>query len=179
MRAAPPLPGSRSGFRFRSLTRSALQLSVALGLALAPACAGPTKTVQPDPEPTPPPVVAPPPPPAPPPAVATEIIEIHQADLHGQVESKQGTTITIRALLMMTKTQPAVGNKGVLYVSPPGAQSDTEWVALGDVQIQKPLDAGSRLQVKMVDDEKKFMISGGKRPSPLSKNTRVKLRWEW
>jgi hypothetical protein len=31
----------------------------------------------------------------------------------------------------------------------------------------------------MVDDEKKFVIPGGKRPLPLSKSSRVKLRWEW
>jgi hypothetical protein len=107
-------------------------------------------------------------------------IVIHQADLHGQFENKQGSTITIRALLMMTKTQPAVGNKGVLFCSPAGAgaQGEEEWVPLGDVEVKKPL-ADGKIQVKIIDDEKKFMMPGGKKATPLVKNTRIKLRWEW
>jgi hypothetical protein len=31
----------------------------------------------------------------------------------------------------------------------------------------------------MIDDEKKFVVPGGKRPAPLTKSTRVRLRWEF
>lgn len=85
----------------------------------------------------------------------------------------------MRALLLLSKTPPAVGNKGVLFCSPPGATGDAEWVQLGEVEVKTPLDGAGRIQLKMVDDEKKFVVPGGKRPSPLSKSTRVRLRWEF
>jgi hypothetical protein len=80
---------------------------------------------------------------------------------------------------MMTKTQPEVGNKGVLFFAPGDPQSEADWVALGDVEVKKPLDANGRIEIKIVDDEKKFLITGGKKPRPLTKSTRVRLRWQW
>lgn len=160
--------GSPSGRRLLQ----ALIFTLAAGCATAPA-------------PQPDPVVAPPPPPPPvvepvaSPVITPPPIEIHQADLHGQFENKQGATITIHALLMMTKTKPEVGNKGVLYCAPAGTQGDADWVPLGDVEVKKPLDADGNLQVKIIDDEKKFVIPGGKKSSPLVRKTRLKLRWEW
>jgi hypothetical protein len=117
----------------------------------------------------PPPVVDPGPPP----------IIINNADLHGRFESRQGLTLTIRALLVMNKNRPAVGNKGVLFCAPPGATGDQEWVPLGDVEVHKPLDGDGRMQVKIIGDDKKFVIPGGKKPTPLSRNTRIRLSWEW
>ncbi len=164
----------------RCLFASSLFSLGLLGSALVRGCATPPPPVPP---PSPAPVVKPPPPP--PPMTQREIeyyspppIIIHQADLHGQFESKQGSTITIRALLMMTKTQPAVGNKGTLFCSPANAKGE-EWVPMGDVEVKKTLDPSGKIEVKIIDDEKKFVIPGGKRPSPLVKNTRIKLRWEW
>lgn len=173
VRSAFPTNPSRCQRRTLGAGLPALLLMLFAGCATAP--------------PPPPPVVAPPPPPAPPPViepVASPVItpppiEIHQADLHGQFESKQAGTITIHALLMMTKTRPEVGNKGTLFCSPSGKQGDDDWVPLGEVEIKKPLDADGNLQVKIIDDEKKFVIPGGKKPSPLVRKTRLKLRWEW
>ncbi len=164
---------------FRAGSLSGRRFLQSLLLTLAAGCA----TVPPPP---PSPVVAPPPPPPPPvvepvasPVITPPPIEIHQADLHGQFEHKQGATITIHALLMMTKTKPEVGNKGVLYCAPAGTQGDSDWVPLGDVEVKKPLDADGNMQVKIIDDEKKFVIPGGKKSSPLVRKTRLKLRWEW
>lgn len=166
----------------RSLPRAGRTLFAALLLTLAPGCAT-------APVPPPSPILAPPSEPVAPPApVSAPVpepvntlppIEIHQADLHGQFESKQGATISIHALLMMTKTKPQVGNKGVLYCSPGGGQGEEDWVPLGEVEVRKPLDADGNLQVKIIDDEKKFVLPGGKKPSPLVRKTRLKLRWQW
>ncbi len=160
-----------------------------LWTALHCGCAAPAASVaKTEPEPAPAPLIAKPATPvakpAPPPPIIREsppafAIIVHQADLHGQFESKQGTTIAIRALLMMTKTQPAVGNKGMLYFAPADAKGDTEWIPLGDVEVKKPLDAAGKILVKIIDDEKKFMLPGSKKPTPLLKNTRLRLRWEW
>lgn len=151
----------------------------ALLLFVMPACVTPPP---PEPDPLPPPVVKPPPPPEPkpaPPVYEQKVIVIHQADLHGQFESKQGSTITIRALLMMSKTQPQVGNRGVLFATPVGAPVDSDWIPLGDVEVKKPLDSDGRMQVTITGDDKKFVAPGSKRPTPLARNTRVRLRWEW
>ena len=156
-----------------------LLLGTALGL-LMPGCATQAAPVRPAPV-----VQSPPPPPvtvsAPPVVTYTpppDII-IHQADLHGQFEHKQGGTITIRALLMMTKTKPEVGNKGVLFYGPPGAHADADWIALGDVEVKSTLDPDGKLQVKCIDAEKKFVIPAGNKSSPLIKKTRLMLRWEY
>lgn len=170
--------------RSTPVTRSAA--FAALLLALSSGCPAP---VTPDPPPT-----VTPPPVSRPPVTQTapvlgphqdfpgqKVIVVHQADLFGQYEGKQGQAITIKALLMMTKTQPAVGNKGTLYVAPNGKASGGEgdWVALGDVEIKQPLDGDSRIQLKLVDDEKKFVMPGGKKPGPLPRNCRMRLRWQW
>ena len=131
-----------------------------------------TDTRPPAPTNLPPPVAAPVIPEPPP-------IIIHHADLHGKFENRQGQSLHIRALLLMGKTKPAPGHKGVLYYAPAETQGDSGWIELGTVEVQKPLDGDGRIQIKMMDDEKKFMIPGGKKPMPLVKNTRVKLRWEW
>jgi hypothetical protein len=128
--------------------------------------------------PVPSPPVAPPAPVAPPVAEPPPIV-IHHAHLRGQFESKQGATITIHALLMMTKTQPVVGNKGTLYFAPADTHLDSDWIPLGEVEVKKPLDAAGNLQVKILEDDRKFMIPGGKAPTPLVKKARVMLRWEW
>jgi hypothetical protein len=159
-------------------------LGATLLLTLATGC-------PPAPPPDPPPRVTPPPPPPPvaqrPPPLAPgqdfpgqKVIVVHQADLFGQFEGKQAGAITIRALLMMTKTQPVVGNKGILYVSPSAgaAKGEADWVPLGDVEVKQPLDSDSRIQLKLVDDEKKFAMPG-KKPGPLPKNVRMRLRWQW
>lgn len=163
--------------------RAGRTLLPALLWALAPGCAtapvpppSPVVTASPPSEPVAPPVVSAP---VAEPVSALPPIEIHQADLHGQFESRQGATISIHALLMMTKTKPEVGNKGVLYCAPAGAQGDADWVPLGEVEVKKPLDGDGNLQVKIIDDEKKFVIPGGKKPSPLVRKTRLKLRWQW
>ena len=166
--------------------RSGRMLGMALGAALVPGC-----VTAPEPVPQPPPVMArvepsrPVAPPvavsAPPVAVAPALpdIEIHQANLHGQFENKQGQKITIKALLMMTKNRPEVGHKGVLFYGPPGAHADSDWIELGEVEVCKPLDPEGKLQVKCLGDEKKFAIPGGKTSTPLVRKTRLKLRWEY
>lgn len=158
----------------------------ALGAALVCALGAGCVTTPP---PVPPPVVSAPPPPVPPPPIVQAPppvvdsgpppIIIHRADLHGRFESRQGRSITIRALLVMNKTHPEVGNKGVLFCAPPGATGDEEWVPMGDVEVQKPLDGEGRMQVKITGDDKQFVIPGGKKPTPLVRNTRVRLNWEW
>lgn len=155
---------------------------LAAACTLAVACATP-----PPPVPEPIPVLAAPPAPppvpvsAPPPVVdpGPPPIIIHHADLHGRFESQKGLTLTIRALLVMNKNRPEVGNKGVLYCAPPGATGDEEWVPLGDVEVHKPLDGDGRMQVKITGDDKKFVLPGAKKPTPLSRNTRIRLNWEW
>jgi hypothetical protein len=162
---------------FHRVSRLALAVSLAAGCATAP-----------EPVETPPPVVSRPP--DPPPAVSVQqsapsvtqaaeppAIIIHHADLHGRFESKQGSTVTIRALLVMSKTKPEVGNQGVLFFSPGGGQGDEEWVAFGDVEVKKPLDSDGRIQLKITGDEKQSTHSGKK--APLSKNMRMKLSWQW
>jgi hypothetical protein len=173
----PVVPGPRP---IHPPAARAWTLALLFGAAFTPAC------VTPKPVATPPPTVSSPPVEAPAPVVqsspVTQAAEpppiiIHHADLHGRFEHKQGSTITIRALLMMTKTQPEVGNKGVLYCSA-GEGKEEEWVALGDVEVKKQLDADGRIQLKITGDEKKF-VHPGKKGSPLVKNTRMRLSWEW
>ena len=175
LRCAPQLLHRRR-FCWRSGT--------ALWALLAPGCVTPAAPVE---RPAPVPVVyskpaAPPVAVSAPPTVAYAALPdiiIHQADLHGQFEHKQGGTITIHALLMMTKTQPAVGNKGVLFYGPPGAHADADWIPLGSVEVKKPLDPEGKLQVQCIDDDKKFVIPAGKKSTPLIRKTRLRLRWEY
>lgn len=164
---------------FRNVRR---MLKTALLAIFLPCCAASAKAVSPPPAKVAPPAPmpkttdaatdapakAPATPAAPPPII------VHQADLHGQLESKHGSTLTIRALLMMTKTQPEVGNKGVLFYAPESAQGEGDWVNLGDVEVKKALDANGKLQVKIVGDK-----NTAKKPSSLAKNARLRLRWEF
>ena len=167
--------------RSTPVRRAASLVSLAAGSIFAAGCVTP-----PPPVPEPVSTLAAPPAPPPVPVSAPPVVDpgpppiiINNADLHGRFESRQGLTLTIRALLVMNKNRPAVGNKGVLFCAPPGATGDQEWVPLGDVEVHKPLDGDGRMQVKIIGDDKKFVIPGGKKPTPLSRNTRIRLSWEW
>jgi hypothetical protein len=106
-------------------------------------------------------------------------IVIHQADLYGQFQAQKGPTITILSLLVTSQTAPAAGNQAVLFYKPTSPKGDGDWIPLGDVEVKTPLDKSGKLQITIVGDEKKFGIPGPKKPLPIPKNTRVKLRWQW
>lgn len=111
---------------------------------------------------------------APPPVV------IHQADLYGQFQTQKGPTLTILSLLVTSQTAPATGNQAVLFYKPAGPKGDSgDWISLGDVEVKTPLNGKGQIQLTIVGDDKKFGIPGPKKPTPLPKNTRVKLRWQW
>lgn len=130
--------------------------------------------------PAPPPRVVPPPtPPAPPPGPGPRDIVVNQADLFGQFESRQGPVVTIRALLVMTPNHPQVGHKGVISCAPSGGGSDDDWVPLADVEVKKPLDDASRIQVRLLEPAKPLLLPGPKKATPLPKNARLRLRWEY
>ena len=139
----------------------------------------------PDPVPAPPPVapapvvpvapapVAPPEPPPPPPIV------VNQADLFGQLEGKQGPLVTIRALLVMTKNRPAVGSKGTLSYSTGGDGAEKDWLPIGEVEVKRPLDDRSHIQVRLLEGDKPILQPGQKKPGPLPKHVRLRFRWEY
>lgn len=147
------------------------------------ACPAPTV---PDPPPTPPPPpVRPAPPPPPPPSPAQSAapgprdIVVNQADLFGQFEGRQGAVVTIRALLVLTPNRPQVGHKGTLACAPTGGGSDDDWLTIADIEVKRPLDDQSRIQVRLLGGEKPLLLPGPKKPTPLPKNTRLRLRWEY
>lgn len=149
-----------------------LMLSFGLGCAAKPV---------PDPPPAPviappPPPIQPPPPPPPPPA---PVIVVNQSDLFGQLEAKQGALVTIRALLVLSKNRPATGSKGMLACAPAQASSESDWLPLGEVEVKRPLDESSRIQVRLLEGDKPLVVPGQKKPGQIPKNTRLRLRWEY
>ena len=161
--------------RYGGLLRS---VSAVAALLFASAC--PQKPV-PDPAPAPtpaPPPVAPPPPPAPPSPGPQDIV-VNQADLFGQFENRQGALVTIRALIVTAKNKPQAGHKGVISCAPNGGGSDDDWVPVADVEVKKPLDDSGRIQVRLTDANKPLLLPGSKKPTPLPKNARLRLRWEY
>lgn len=151
--------------------------------AAGPGCA--PKPVVPDPLPpvapapvAPAPIVpaAPPPPPEPPPPPP---IVVNQADLFGQLEAKQGPLVTIRALLVMTKNRPAAGSKGSLSYSTGEDGAEKDWQPIGEVEVKRPLDDRSHIQVRLLEGDKPVLMPGQKKPGPLPKHVRLRLRWEY
>jgi hypothetical protein len=123
--------------------------------------------------------VAPPPPPSPPTPGPQDIV-INQADLFGQLENRQGALVTIRALIVTAKNKPQVGHKGTIACTPSGGGgSDEDWVPVADVEVKKPLDDTGRIQVRLSDANKPLLMPGSKKPMPLPKNARLRLRWEY
>lgn len=120
-----------------------------------------------------------PPSPPPPPTPGPQDIVVNQADLFGQFEGRQGAVVTIRALLVLTKNHPQAGHKGVISCAPSGGGSDDDWVPIGDVEVKKPLDENSRIQVRLMEANKPLLLPGSKKPQPLPKNARLRLRWEY
>ncbi len=155
----------------------ALLAGVALGLIACPAPHVPEPSPAPPP---PPPVKVAPPPPAPhPSSPRPQDIVINQADLFGQFEGRQGAIVTIRALLVMTPNHPQVGHKGTLACAPTGGGSDDDWLTIADVEVKRPLDDQSRIQVRLVAGDKPLLLPGPKKPTPLPRNMRLRLRWEY
>ncbi len=155
-----------------------LLVAGALALLACPAPPVPDPPPRTAPPPPPPKVVAPPP--APPPASPRPgDIVINQADLFGQFESRQGAVVTIRALLVMTPNHPQVGHKGTLACAPTGGGAEDDWLTIADVEVKRPLDDQSRIQVRLVGGDKPLLLPGPKKATPLPKNTRLRLRWEY
>jgi len=173
-----PMRGGAGGQQ-AAARRLLLGASTLVALLSLTAC--PQKPV---PDPTPAPTPAPPPPrvtpPAPPtPTPGPQDIVINQADLFGQFEARQGALVTIRALIVTAKNKPQAGHKGVISCAPNGGGSDDDWVAVADVEVKKPLDDGGRIQVRLTNPNKPLLMPGGKKPQPLPKNARLRLRWEY
>lgn len=99
--------------------------------------------------------------------------------MFGQFEVRQGSAVTMKALLVMTKRRPTVGAKGVLAYAPTGATGDADWVDMGEVEVKRALDGAGRIQVLLTSGEKAAQAGPAKRPAPLAKNTRLRLRWEY
>lgn len=139
--------------------------------------------------PPPPPVTTPaePPPQAPPPALASPLVAqssaplivIKQADLFGKLVAKQGAVVTIRALLVTSKLRPRIGQHAQLACAPLGGDKDSDWLPLADVEIKGPLDDAGQIEVRLVNPGTSFVLPNKQAPTPVPKNTRLRLRWEY
>lgn len=106
-------------------------------------------------------------------------IVVNQADLFGQFVDRQGAVVTIRALLVMTPNHPQIGHKGTLACAPTGGGSDDDWLTIADVEVKRPLDDQSRIQVRLLAGDKPLLLPGPKKATPLPRNMRLRLRWEY
>lgn len=112
--------------------------------------------------------------PAPPPPLPDIII--HEAELYGELSAHAGKTATIATKVITTKTEPEIGNKGVLHQRLNDSNNDV-WVPVADVVVKSKLDKQSRITVTITAEKKEF--PSGQKIVPFAPRSRMRLRWEW
>jgi hypothetical protein len=103
-------------------------------------------------------------------------IIIHEAELYGELSAHAGKTATISTKVITTKTEPEIGNKGVLHQRLNDSNNDV-WIPVADVVVKSKLDKQSRITVTITAEKKEF--PSGQKIVPFAPKSRMRLRWEW
>lgn len=104
------------------------------------------------------------------------VIVIHEAELFGELHARAGKTVTIASKVITTRTEPEVGNKGLLMQRLDDSSTDV-WVPVADVVVKSKLDKQARISVTITDEKKSF--PDGKKLVAFAPKSRMRLRWEW